>query len=56
MFIGRGGAGDRAADVRKGSQRGSSDVRGVGNGEVQCGGRGKSSWWRVRQAGHAIYR
>ena len=56
MLIGRGGAGDGAADVRIESRRGSSGVRGKGNRQAQCGGRGRSRGWRARQADRAIYR
>ena len=35
MLIGRGGAGDGAADVRRGFYRGSPRVRGEGNRQVQ---------------------
>ena len=34
VLIGRGGAGDAAADVRRESHRGSSGVRGEGGGEL----------------------
>ena len=56
MPIGRGGASDGAADVRKGSRRRSSGVRDEGNRQVQRDGRGKSRGWRARQVGSAIYR
>ena len=49
MLIKHGGSGDGAADVRRGSRRGSSGVRGEGNKKVvQCDGRGRSRGWRAR--------
>ena len=56
MLIGRDGAGDGAGDVRRGFHRRSSGVRGEGNIQVQCDGRGISRGWRARQADRAIYR
>ena len=56
MLIGRGGTGDGAADARKGSRRGSSGVRGKGNKQVQCDGRGRRRGWSARQVGCATYR
>ena len=56
MLIGRGGAGDDATGVRRGSRRGSSGVRNEGNGQVQSDDRGISRRWRARQASRAIYR
>ena len=55
MIVGRGGAGEGAADVKRGSRRGSSGVRGEGNMKVQRDGRGKIWGWRAKQAGGAIY-
>ena len=42
MLIRSGGAGDGSADVRRGSRRGSSGVRGKGNRHVHCDGRGRN--------------
>ena len=46
----------RAADVRRGSRRGSPGVRDEGNRQVQSDGWERSRGWRARQAGRAIYR
>ena len=56
MLIGRGGAGDGAADFRRGFRRRSPGVRGEGNRQVQSDGRARSRGLRARQAGRAIYR
>ena len=42
MLIGRGGAGDGAADVRRESRRGSPGVRGERNRQEQSDGQGRS--------------
>ena len=55
MLIEHGDAGDVAADVRRGSRRGSSVICGEGTRQVQCDGRGKNRGWRARQADRAIY-
>ena len=56
MLIERGGAGDGASDVIRGSHHGSSGVRGEGNRQVRCDGRGRSRGWRARQENREIYR